>query len=143
MPSSAEPPDILVDTSVAIALLLRDHMLHDATIDALAQRRLGLAGHAAFETVSVLTRLPAPARRAPAVVARLVGENFPGSRFLSAGGAERLLTELGPSRITGGAVYDALVGGAAREHRLPLATLDRRALDTYRALAVEVEVLPG
>jgi hypothetical protein len=36
-------------------------------------------------------------------------------------------------------VYDALVGAVAAEHRLPLATGDRRALAVYRTLDVEVE----
>jgi len=40
-------------------------------------------------------------------------------------------------------VYDALVGAAAAEHRLVLVTRDRRALDTYRALGVDVELLSG
>ncbi len=43
--------------------------------------------------------------------------------------------------IGGGAVYDALVGAAATHHRLRLATRDRRALETYRALEVELELL--
>ena len=38
-------------------------------------------------------------------------------------------------------MYDALVGAAAKEHGLPLATLDRRAIDTYFALGVQVELL--
>jgi|GEM_PF-7104653 len=41
----------------------------------------------------------------------------------------------------GGSVYDALVGAAAAEHRLPLATRDRRAIDTYRSLNVALEIL--
>jgi predicted nucleic acid-binding protein len=38
-------------------------------------------------------------------------------------------------------VYDALVGATAKEHGLALATRDRRALDTYRALDVELELI--
>ena len=38
-------------------------------------------------------------------------------------------------------MYDALVGAAAREHGIALATRDRRALDTYRALDVRLELL--
>lgn len=64
MPSSADAV-VLVDTSVAVALVVSDNEHHASTVDALAGRRLGLAGHAAFETCSVLTRLPAPARRTP------------------------------------------------------------------------------
>jgi len=43
--------------------------------------------------------------------------------------------------LQGGAVYDALVAAAALEHQLPLATRDRRAIETYRALGVELEIL--
>lgn len=141
MPTSGRSPDVLVDTSVAVSLCVADHELHDVTTDALDGRRLGLAGHAAFETFSVLSRLPPPARRSPAVVARLLQVNFPASRFLSVEGATALLERFGDGEIAGGAVYDALVGATALEHRRPLATADRRALDTYRVLGVEVELL--
>jgi predicted nucleic acid-binding protein len=141
MPASASGPDLLVDTSVAVALGVADHEHHEATFRALGHRRLGLAGHAAFETFSVLTRLPPPARRTPATVARLLSVDFPHSRFLGAVAAAALLDDLHATGIAGGAVYDALVGAAAREHRLPLATRDRRALETYRALDVTVELL--
>lgn len=141
MPGSAERPDLLVDTSVAVALSVVDHDHHEETFAALADRRLGLAGHAAFETFSVLTRLPPPDRRTPAAVARLLSANFPQTRFLDAGHAAELLARLHLDGIAGGAVYDALVGATAVEHGLPLATRDRRALETYRALDVTVELL--
>lgn len=140
MPVSARDP-LLVDTSIAVALTVADHAHHEATFRALGSRRLGLAGHAAFETLSVLTRLPPPARRTPAAVARLLAANFPHSRFLDASAAADLLVELPRLGIAGGAVYDALVGVAAREHGLVLATRDPRALDTYRALDVRLELL--
>ena len=141
MPTSASGPDFLVDTSIAVALSVVDHAHHASTFLALGDRRLGLAGHAAFETFSVLTRLPPPARRTPAAVARLLAANFAHSRFLSADAAAGLLAELHAAGVGGGAVYDALVGASAREHRLTLATRDRRALETYRALDVRVELL--
>lgn len=133
--------DLLVDTSVAVALTVSDHHRHKTTFDALAGRRLGLAGHAAFETFSVLTRLPPPARRTPAAVARLLEASFPHTRFLSPDPARALLARLASTGIAGGSVYDALVGATASEHGLTLATGDRRALDTYRALDVRVELL--
>lgn len=37
--------------------------------------------------------------------------------------------------------HDALVGAAAAHHRLPFTTLDRRAVETYRAFDVEIEIL--
>jgi predicted nucleic acid-binding protein len=134
-------PPLLVDTSVAVALVVSDHRHHDATYGALDGRRLGLAGHAAFETFSVLTRLPPPARRTPATVARLIAATFPDSRFLGEAAGRALLSELEAHRIAGGSVYDALVGAAANEHGCALATRDRRALDTYRALGVRIEVI--
>lgn len=141
MPTRGSAADILVDTSVAVAVVVADHEAHSATIGALGGRRLGLAGHAAFETFSVLTRLPPPARRAPRVVAELIAANFPHSRFLSADGAQALLRLLVNEEIGGGSVYDALVGATATEHGLPLATRDRRALEVYRVLGVDVEIL--
>ncbi len=141
MPTRGRGPDCLVDTSAAVALLVADHEDHESTFRVLGKRRLGLSGHAAFETFSVLTRLPVPARRTPDVVMRLLAANFPENRYLSAKGAAALVSRLASENVAGGAVYDALVGAAAAEHGLVLATRDRRALDTYRALGVEVEFL--
>lgn len=141
MPTRGNGPEILVDTSVAVALVVGDHEHHVATMRAIGDRRLGLAGHAAFETFSVLTRLPAPARRPPDVVARVLAENFTENRFLSPDRAEALIEVLGEAGIAGGSVYDALVAATAIEHGLMLATRDQRALKTYRALQVDVEVL--
>lgn len=139
MPTKGRDPDYLVDTSVAVALVVRDHPGHETVFDALGGRRLGLAGHAAFETYSVLTRLPAPARRTAAAASRLIEINFPQSRFLSADAASELLATLAGAGIAGGSVYDALVGYAAKLHGFVLATRDERARDTYRSLDVEAE----
>ena len=136
-----EQPDLLVDTSAAVAFVVGDHKHHAATFDALAERRLGLAGHAAFETFSVLTRLPATARRSPAAIARLLAASFPGTRFLGASAAAALYDRLESNGIGGGSVYDALVAAAAAEHGLELASRDRRALTTYRRFDVRVELV--
>lgn len=141
MPARSRAPDLLVDTSVALPLLVADHEFHESTFDAIAARRLGLAGHAAFETFSVLTRLPAPLRRTPATVVRMIAANFPGSRYLSATGAAELLGRLAAEGMRGGSVYDALVGAAAAESGLTLVTRDRRALAVYRALNVDIQIL--
>lgn len=140
-PTAASPatlePDALVDTRVAVPLVVADHEYHRAAVEAVGNRRLGLAGHAAFETFSILTRLPPPARRSPDAVARLLAHNFPATRFLSDHSAAELLASLGTLGMAGGAVYDALVGAAAVQHELTLMTRDRRAADTYRRLAVK------
>jgi len=135
-----DDPELLVDTSVAVALVVADHEQHRRTFHALGDRRLGLSGHAAFETFSVLTRLPPPARRTPAAVARLLAGNFPHSRFLGSRAAAALLAGFESNGIAGGSIYDALVGAAAAEHGFILATRDQRALDTYRTLDLRVEL---
>jgi predicted nucleic acid-binding protein len=141
MPASAKAATVLVDTSVAVALVVADHDHHEDTFQALRGRTLGLAGHAAFETFSVLTRLPPPARRTPATVAQLLTNTFPETRFLGTRATASLLAALGATGIAGGSVYDALVGATANEHQLTLVTRDRRALEVYRQLEVEVALL--
>lgn len=136
LPTSAEDKPVLVDTSVAVAASLADHHHHDVMVAALRGRRIGLAGHAAYETFSVLTPLPAPARRGTGEIARLLAHNFAATRYLSAQGAVSLFDELERLEIAGGTVYDALVGAAAREHGAVMVTRDRGAMDTYRAPSV-------
>jgi predicted nucleic acid-binding protein len=143
MPTSGDAPDLLVDTSVAVALSVADHTHHDVVFEALSGRRLGLAGHAAFETYSVLTRMPPPARLTPAAALRVLRTNFPHTRFLGPQSAAELLASLPGHGLAGGSVYDALVGAVAKEHRIPLGTRDRRAAHTYRALDLEVEFVDG
>jgi predicted nucleic acid-binding protein len=138
---SAGRRDLLVDTSVAVPLVVADHEHHASVSRALGRRRLGLAGHAAFEAFSVLTRLPSPARREPVVVEQILRVGFPGTRFLGADDARTLLGRLGSLGIAGGAVYDALIGQVAVSHGLALATRDVRAVDVYRALDVEIAMI--
>lgn len=133
--------DALLDTSVAVALVVADHEAHARAVEATRGLRLGLSGHAWFETFSVLTRLPPGVRRAPADVHRLMEHDFPGAWFLDRDATAALTTELARLRISGGAVYDALVGAAARHHDRPLLTSDRRASRTYDALGVRVRFL--
>jgi predicted nucleic acid-binding protein len=141
MPTSARTSVLLVDTSAAVALVVEDHDHHLAAAHALRGWTLGLAGHAAFETFSVLTRLPPPARRTPATVARLLTTTFPETKFLGARAAATLVGALGSIGIAGGSVHDALVGATANEHGLKLVTRDRRALEVYRKLDVDVELI--
>jgi predicted nucleic acid-binding protein len=133
--------DALLDTSAAVALLVADHEAHAAAVESTRGMRLGLAGHAWFETYSVLTRMPAGVRRSPADVGRLLTHDFVGSWLLDAAATAALTAELARLRISGGAVYDALVGAAARHHHQSLLTSDRRALRTYDALGVRVRLI--
>jgi predicted nucleic acid-binding protein len=141
MATDTDAEVVLLDTSTAVALVVEDHEAHAATLEAVRGRRLGLAGHAWFETYSVLTRLPAGLRRSPADVSRLLAHNFPASGFLGELEAAELGGELAGLGISGGAVFDALVGAAARQHRRPLLSGDARARPLYEALGVEIEVI--
>jgi predicted nucleic acid-binding protein len=142
LPTSAdERADALVDTSVAIAIVLAGHEGHQRTIEAVRGLRLGLAGHAWFESYSVLTRLPPGQRRSPADVRAILEHDFPASVALDATLAPELRRELGDLGIAGGAVYDALVGAAARAARLTLLSRDRRARGTYEMLRVDVRFI--
>jgi len=134
-------PAVLLDTSTALALVLEGHEAHDMTLAALRGRRLGLAGHAWFETYSVLTRLPSGLRLSPADALRLLGRNFAESRFLGEEAATELTVRLAELGVSGGSVYDALVGTAALYHHRTLATRDKRARPTYEALGVETEII--
>ncbi len=90
MPTSGNPPDLLIDTSVAVALVAAGHEHHQQTRKAIGTRSCGLSGHAAFETFSVLTRLPPPNRRTPRAVARLLAHNFPGITVPQRPGCRRI-----------------------------------------------------
>ena len=72
---------------------------------------------------------------------RLLADNCPATRFLDPAATRELPERLPALRIAGGRVYDALVGATARHHGLPLATRDERAVATYRALDVDLELV--
>ncbi|MCX6394984.1 MAG: type II toxin-antitoxin system VapC family toxin [Propionibacteriales bacterium] len=137
----ATSADLLLDTSAAVPFLVAGHLHHGTTFGALSGKNLGLAGHAAFETFSVLTRLPEPRRLSPARAAQLIRHNFPHTKHLSAARAARLTTRFAEAGVGGGAVYDGLVAACALEHGCVLATRDERALATYTALGVEILLL--
>jgi toxin FitB len=132
---------VAVDTSVAIPLLVRSHHAHAAVVRWWGGQQVALAGHALAETYSVLTRLPGDARLAPADAARLLTARFPAPLMLSGSRTRKLPDTLARLGIAGGAVYDALVALAAKEHDAALATRDARARGTYDAVGVEVIVV--
>ncbi len=130
---------MLLDTSAAVALCVSDHVGHRAVVEAIGDREAGLAGHAWFETFSVLTRLPPPQRRRADEVITMLTTNFPASVFPDSVVQRAFVDELPRLQIAGGAIYDALVVLAARSADLPLLSSDRRASATYAQFAVEVE----
>jgi predicted nucleic acid-binding protein len=132
---------VAVDTSVAIPLLVRSHHDHAAVVRWWSGQEVALAGHALAETYSVLTRLPGDARLAAADAARLLTVRFSAPLALSGSSTRKLPDTLASLGIAGGAVYDALVALAAKEHGASLATRDARARGTYDAVGVEVIVV--
>jgi predicted nucleic acid-binding protein len=132
---------VAVDTSVAIPLLVRSHCDHAAVTRWWAGQEIALSGHALAETYSVLTRLPGDARLAPADAARLLAVRFAPPLVLSSQRAGELPGALSRMGIAGGAVYDALVALAARDHGVALASRDARARGTYDAVGVELIIV--
>ena len=87
---------VLLDTSVAIAVIVEDHELHASALEVVKGRRLGLSGHAWFETYSVLTRLPGARGVDGPTASELLATLFP--EVLSLGQRLLRLIRLTPSR---------------------------------------------
>lgn len=130
-----------MDTSAAIPLLVRTHVAHDAVRRRVGGRALVLTAHSQAETYSVLTRLPGDARLAAADAVRLIEANFGPVAAPDTATVAGLPGVLAPLGIVGGAVYDALVALAAKSAGTPLLTRDARAIGTYSAIGVPVEVI--
>ncbi len=133
--------ELVLDTSVAVPLLVTSHVAHRSVSATLGDRAAALAGHALHETYAVLTRLPGDARVAPADAVRLLRERFESAALLDSRSVRSAPAVLAAAGVAGGATYDGLVALAARSAGLPLATRDRRAQSTYRLLDVAVELL--
>lgn len=133
--------DLLLDTSVAIPLLVTSHVAHGAVCASLGDRSVALSGHALQETYAVLTRLPGDARVGPEDAVRLLRERFEPAAVLDTKSVRSAPAVLAGSGVAGGATYDGLVALAALSARLPLASRDRRARSTYRLLGVPVEMI--
>lgn len=140
MPGDADRVTAL-DSSVAVPLLVETHD-DNAIVSVWARGRLlAFPGHSLAETYSVLTRLPESARLAPADAVRLLDDGFAPPLLIRPKTAKDLPSLLAARGVSGGAVYDALVGLAAVENGCVLATRDGRARATYEALGVQVEVV--
>lgn len=130
--------DLLLDSSVAISLLSKDDELHDACRAVTDGARLGLSGHAVFETLSTISRMPGSRRKSVHAVYAAIQYSFPHSRFLSASAAKTAAADIARLGVSGGAIYDALVAATAIEHGLPLVTRDMRAMRTYKSMGADV-----
>ena len=134
---------IAIDSSVAIAAFAtwNDHHA-DAFALLGSESDVLLPGHAALETYSVLTRMPKPYRAKPELVDLFIESWFPGPLpQLDAERHAEFRSSLAALRITGGAVYDALIAATARSIGATLVTLDRRAVLIYERIGVDLRVL--
>lgn len=135
---------VALDSSVAIPLMVAKHSAHALVTRwwrAWPPDQLAMAGHAAVETYSVLTRLPGDLSLTPLDAARLLRVRLSPPLNLDSDTAQHLVDTLAGLGIAGGAVYDGLVALAAAEHGVPLATRDFRARDTYERVGVSVLVV--
>lgn len=132
---------IALDSSVLVAGFGPWHEHHSAAREVFAARPR-LPVHAVLETYSVLTRLPEPFRAEPHLVAQFLRGTFPAGRLaLDVDEHGALPTRLSRLGISGGAVYDALIGLTADAAGAELLTLDRRALATYERCQVAARLL--
>lgn len=129
------------DTSVLVPALAAWHEHHDIARPVVAAAT-ALPGHVLMETLSVLTRLPAPHRIDGSVVVEALRHLWLPVVTLSSAGHLDTIERLTTHGVRGGAVYDGLVAATAKEHGLVLSTLDTRARATYDVIGVRYAVLP-
>lgn len=125
------------DTSVLVAALLPWHVAHEAARAALATVT-HLPAHVVVETYSVLTRLPAPHRVAPADAAQALSQLSFAVVGLPDDAVLRLPQQLAGAGVAGCATYDGLIAATVVHHRLPLASRDERARRAYTRLGVDL-----
>jgi predicted nucleic acid-binding protein len=101
-----------------------------------------LIAHVAFETSSVLSRMPEGQRVAATVVLEVLDHDFPMPWLVLDGEQQRsCLRRAVDAGLYGGVLYDALTAATAAEHDAILLSADRRASATYEAMGVRVEYL--
>lgn len=132
---------IAPDSSVLIAALAGHHAGHERAVDAVGDAP-GLIVHVAFETSSVLSRMPEGQRMEAKVVLGALEREFPEPWLALDRDAQRsCLRSAVDAGLRGGALYDALIAATAREHGATLLSADRRARDAYDAIGVDVTFL--
>jgi predicted nucleic acid-binding protein len=132
---------IAADASVAIASFAPWHE-HQYVAQTALGPRPAIIAHAAFETYSVLTRLPEGQRAPAALVVEQLSDRF-SDRWLSlsASALQLALNRLEELGISGGATYDGLIAMTAAAEGATLVTLDRRARRTYALVGADVELV--
>jgi predicted nucleic acid-binding protein len=133
---------IAPDSSVLIPALASTYEGHERCLAALAGRSPRLISHVAFETTSVLSRMPEGLRMTPVTVRHALDRDFSDSWLaLDADGQRACLRLAVDAGLRGGALYDALIAATAREHGATLLSADRRAREAYEAIGVDVSYI--
>lgn len=134
------------DTSVLVAGFVSSHRFNRDALPALGQvrRRGNLIAHTIAEAYSVLSAAGGVYRAEPNAVGAYLGqfvsdEPIPvrPSAYMEA------LDLLAGADRAGGAVYDALIGLAARDAEATLLSLDARAQPVYELCGAQVRILSG
>ncbi|HZV49482.1 MAG TPA: PIN domain-containing protein [Candidatus Dormibacteraeota bacterium] len=129
-----------LDSSVLIPAVAPWHAEHERVDRVLG--RLGelvMIGHVLLETYAFLTRNRP--RTPPKAAAELL-RAMPGPVVvLSVEGKRQLLDRVGAAGLTGGAVYDALIGATALEAGARLLSRDERAARTYASIGVPFDLI--
>ena len=133
--------NVALDSSVIVPALTRVHEHHGLCADHIDRATVTLQS-VMLETLSTLTRLPSGLAVELPIALALFRSNFAlpivslsEKQFVAA------CDEFAGTGIAGGRMYDALIGWSARAHEATLVTRDRRALPTYAALGVNVQLL--
>ena len=133
---------VVVDSSVIVgALHFPTQKSRDMARSAIKAAPRPLA-QALSESYSTLTRLPIPIRISPQVAWNYLESAFPGSAIvLNADEHHETLKLLAHEGISGGRIYDGIIGAAARSVGAKLITADRRAGQIYLLIGVEFELV--
>ncbi|AYG04288.1 PIN domain-containing protein [Gryllotalpicola protaetiae] len=123
------------DTSVLIPALLPWHVAHVAAREAVSAVT-SVPAHVLVESFSVLTRLPVGHRISAASAAEALDRLAWTAVSLPPPAHRELIRRASEAGVSGGAIYDGLIGATAQHHGLRLLTRDARARRTYDALSV-------
>ncbi len=135
------PGLVTADTSVVLPLVSRWHEAHAEVVEP-AHGVTRLPAHVFLEAVAGLTRLPRGLAVGADRAVRVLLSRFPGEPLiLGAADHLELLSFLGPGRIRGGQVYDALIAATAKRAGARLLTRDVRARSTYLAVGVQAQFI--
>ena len=137
---------IVPDNSVLVAGFAPAHPFFPQADLVLAEvERTGrLVAHTIAETFAVLSAAAGPYPTVPEdVVAYLDPYLDEDPIGLAPAAYQEAVREMSAAGVAGAAVYDGLIGLAARTHDAELVSLDRRAAGTYARLRVRYRLLAG